>query len=259
MGNEINKRTNSMNATTRIIRKFPGTEGIFLVYHMFANIYIIESDQGLMIVDTGLAGTTWKILRIIQRMGYKPEEVTSIILTHAHLDHFGSAASLKKKTGAQVLGHHADVPSYEKGGIGSMPGIIPQGAKINHTFQGRFLGAPPVVIDKELSDGDLIGEWTIIHTPGHTPGTINLYSESRKLIITGGWAIPSKSQIEKSKYRNPFVGYISSNPGQLDSSRKRLSNLEFDTLLCSHFPPRLFPYLARQLKAMGYFEGNNPP
>jgi len=237
-----------MNAITKIIREYPGTYGITFVYYMFTNIYIIESDVGLIVVDTGLAGNTRKILRAIKNLGYQPHDLLYIILTHAHLDHFGCAAPLKNKTGAQVVGHRADVKFFEKGGIGAMPRILPDESKINTFFQGRFLGAPPVKIDKALEDGDRIGEWEIIHTPGHTPGTINLFSERRKLLIAGGWAISGKTNIDQSRYRNPFVGYISSNPSQLQSSRLRLAKLDFDTLLCSHFPPRLFPTLRRQLR-----------
>jgi glyoxylase-like metal-dependent hydrolase (beta-lactamase superfamily II) len=239
-----------MNGLTKIIRGFPGTENITLTYHVFTNCYLIESEIGLMVVDTGISGNTWKILRAVKRLGYQPNDLTMVVLTHAHLDHFGCAAPLKAKTGAQVLGHCADVEHFEKGGIGAMPGFISGKKDYNVVFQGKFLGAPPVKIDKPLEDGDRLGEWEVIHTPGHTPGTISLFSEKRGVLITGGWAIPGKSQRERNKYKNPFVGYISSNPDQLHNSRMRLAKLNFDTLLCSHFPPRLFPFIGRQLHAI---------
>jgi hydroxyacylglutathione hydrolase len=239
-----------MNAITKIIREHPGTDGITFIYHLFTNVYIIESEEGLIIVDTGVSGNTRKILRAIRILGYKHSDVKYIILTHAHLDHFGCAQALKNKTSGLVLGHRADVEYFEKGGIGAMPKILPNESKLNLLFQGKVLGAPPVIIDRPLEDGDIVGEWQIIHTPGHTPGTISLYSKKRRLLITGGWAIPRKSQIEKSKYENPFVGYISSDPDQLTSSRLKLANLDFDTLLCSHFPPRLFPVFSRLIHSM---------
>jgi len=239
-----------MNGLTKVIRGYPGTEKITLTYHMFTNVYLIESEAGLLVVDTGIAGNTWKILRVIKKLGYQPRDLAMILLTHAHLDHFGSAASLKARTGAQVLGHEADVAYFEKGGIGAMPGFISGVKDYNLRFQGKFLGAPPVKIDEPLKDGDQVGEWEIIHTPGHTPGTINLYSQKRRVLITGGWAIPGKSESESSKYKNPFVGYISTEPSQLHGSRMRLAGLDFETLLCSHFPPRIFPFLGRQLRAL---------
>jgi hydroxyacylglutathione hydrolase len=238
------------NYFTNIIRQFPGTENITFINHMFTNVYLIESDMGLMVIDTGIAGNTWKIIQAIKRLGYQPNDLSILVLTHAHLDHFGCAASLKARTGAQVAGHRADVVYFEKGGIGAMPGFVTEKRDFNLVFQGKLLGAPPVTIDKPLEDGDHLGEWVVIHTPGHTPGTISLYSSLRRVLITGGWAIPGKPQKESSRYKNPFVGYISSDPKQLSGSRMRLAELDFQTLLCSHFPPRIFPLLAQQLRSM---------
>ena len=239
-----------MNGLTKIIREYPGTEKISFIYHLFANVYLIESDVGLILVDTGLRGNTWKVLRTIRQLGYQPGDLSMIVLTHAHLDHFGSAAALKDRTGAQVAGHSADVKYFEQGGIGAMPGTVSGNIHVSRAVKRKVLGAPPVKIDQPLEDGDQIGEWDIIHTPGHTPGTISLHSKKRSVLITGGWAIPGKSQSDSSQYKNPLVGHISSDPGLLPESRARLSALSFDTLLCSHFPPRLFPLLARQLHSL---------
>jgi len=239
-----------MNVATKIIRAYPGTEKITFVYHIFANVYLIESDIGLILVDTGFRGNTWKVLRAIRQLGYKPSDLSMIVLTHAHFDHFGGAATLKDRTGAQVAGHSADVKYFELGGLGAMTGIISGKFHADRAVKVKILGAPSVRIDKPLEDGDQIGEWNVVHTPGHTPGTISLHSKKRGVLITGGWAIPGETQRDSSRYKNPFVGYISSNPGLLPGSRERLGSLAFDTLLCSHFPPRLFPLLARQLHTL---------
>jgi glyoxylase-like metal-dependent hydrolase (beta-lactamase superfamily II) len=239
-----------MNYLTKVIRKYQGTENISLIYHLFANIYLIKSDIGLILIDTGLRGNTWKILRAIRQLGYRPEHLRMIVLSHAHLDHFGCAAALKDRTGAQVAGHRADIKYFENGGVGALPGFIAGRLDASLFFHRMFLGAPAVKIDRPLQEGDQIGEWVVIHSPGHTPGTISLYSKKRRVLITGGWAIPGKTHQDSGRYKNPFVGYISSNPDQITDSRARLGSLDFDTLLCSHFPPRLFPLFARQLRSM---------
>lgn len=239
-----------MNYLTKIIAKYPGTENITFIYHLFANIYLIESEIGLILVDTGLRGNTWKILRAIKQRGFKPGDLSMIVLTHAHLDHFGCAAPLKERTGAKVAAHPADIPHFEKGGFGVLPGILTAKENVPDLLHGKILGAPPVKIDQAVEDGDQIGEWSVVHTPGHTPGTISLYSQKRKVLITGGWAISGKTYQDSSSYKNPFVGYISSDPAQLPASRNRLAALDFDTLLCSHFPPRIFPLFAKQILAL---------
>jgi glyoxylase-like metal-dependent hydrolase (beta-lactamase superfamily II) len=239
-----------MNYLTKIIREYPGTEKITFIYHLLANIYLIESDAGLILIDTGLRGNTWKIIRAIKQLGYKPADLSLILLTHAHLDHFGCAAPLKNQTGAKVAGHRADVAFFERGGFGAMPGIIAGKENSHDFFHGKIIGAPPVKIDRVLEDGDRVGEWVVVHTPGHTPGTLSLYSQKRRVLITGGWSVPGKRHQNSSHYKNPLVGYISSDPTQLPASRKLLAALDFDTLLCSHFPPRIFPLFAKQIQAL---------
>jgi len=240
-----------MNVLTKVIQKYPGTGQISLVYHLFTNVYVIESDTGLMVVDTGMRGNTWKILRAVRLMGHQPSDVSIIVLTHAHFDHFGSAPSLRARTGAPVAGHQADVPYFERGGFGFMPYMAQRRADFPAYFRKKIVGVNAVTIDRPLEDGEQLGEWRVIHTPGHTPGTISLYSEKRGVLITGGWAISSmRPELSRRHYQNPLVGFVSNDQAQMQASRLRLAQLDFQTLLCSHFPPRVFPFFAQQLRAI---------
>jgi glyoxylase-like metal-dependent hydrolase (beta-lactamase superfamily II) len=238
-----------------MIGQLPGTENITLVPHVFSNIYLIETESGLIVVDTGIKGSTGKVLRVARDLGYSPQDLHTIILTHAHFDHFGSALTLQARTGAAIWGHEADLPSFEKGGLGIMPPPLSWIQDRFSPYIARGFGALGVKIDRLLVDGDQIGEWQVIHTPGHTPGTISLYAQQAKVLITGGWAVDRRiSWSRKQRSGHPFVRFISTDPPEIINARLRLAQLDFQTLLCSHLKPRYFPIFARQIRALAVRE-----
>jgi hydroxyacylglutathione hydrolase len=118
-----------------------------------------------LVVDPG--DDVDQILAILQKHKLT---VRAIISTHTHIDHVGGLAQLHAVTGAPVLIHEADMPLYE-----------------NLDEQARFLGTvrpPTTKIDEYVKDGDTLrwGRYTarVIHTPGHTPGSISLFSDAAR-------------------------------------------------------------------------------
>lgn len=106
-----------------------------------------------------------EVERILDLLGRYKLTVKAIISTHAHIDHVGGLAKLHHYTGAPVMMHRDDLPLYR-----------------GMEAQAAFLGmqAPELVeIDHLLKEGDALG-WgsflaNVIHTPGHTPGSVSLY------------------------------------------------------------------------------------
>jgi glyoxylase-like metal-dependent hydrolase (beta-lactamase superfamily II) len=172
-----------------------------------ANCYIIaEEETGrAMIIDPG--DEPDRILELAEGL-----QVQFIVLTHAHFDHVGAVAELKEATGARVALHEADQEVY-----GS---VADQAA-----FWGYKLPSlpPPDILLKEgdeLAFGKVV--FTVIHTPGHTPGGICLYSES--LVITGDTLFAG------SVGRTDFPGGSLSH---LKASFRRLMALPDDTTVLS--------------------------
>jgi hydroxyacylglutathione hydrolase len=106
-----------------------------------------------------------EVTRILDLLGRHRLTVKSIVSTHAHIDHVGGLSKLHEYTGAPVLMHAEDIPLYQA-----------------MEMQASFLGiAPPPLTDVDhlLREGDSLmwGNFAakIIHTPGHTPGSICLY------------------------------------------------------------------------------------
>lgn len=228
----------------------PGTEGIHLVRCARTNVYLVESDEGVMAVDSGPHGYAERIVHALMEMGHRPQDLSLIVLTHAHYDHYGSAAALRARTGASVAAHRADLPFFEKGGLGALPLHTRWLAGLLRPLQKRFFAAPPVAVDRLLGDGDHLGEWQVLYTPGHTSGTISLYSLVRKVLITEAWIVPGLGPAWREwRLPRPFEWFVNVDWRQTAASRRRLAGLDFQTLLCSHSRPQRFGMLARRLRA----------
>jgi metallo-beta-lactamase class B len=132
---------------------YVGTEGIA--------VYIIQSSQGLILMDTAMPQSTGLIKDNIAKLGFKVAEIKYILNTHAHFDHTGGFAEMKKDTGAQLAAGDRDKPLIEGG---YYPG----------DEKNEDLAFPPVKVDRAMKDGDKItlGDVTMIAhaTPGHSPG-----------------------------------------------------------------------------------------
>jgi glyoxylase-like metal-dependent hydrolase (beta-lactamase superfamily II) len=78
------------------------------------NSHILISDEGCVLIDTGIPGSEHKIARALEHHGRTLADVALIVVMHAHTDHAGSAARLRELTGAPILAHVADLDYYER-------------------------------------------------------------------------------------------------------------------------------------------------
>ena len=147
-----------------------------------ANVYVIENQLGLVLVDAGMPGNERKILSYISRLNGK--QLDLIYITHAHLDHYGTAAALKRATGAPIAVHHQDALAMRKGetSLGSVRG---RGKLLELIFPlvVRLSNLEPTVPDIVVEDQQDLSEFgvsaQVIHTPGHTPGSSILWVGER--------------------------------------------------------------------------------
>lgn len=149
------------------------------------NSYLVITKTGSILIDTGTPGCGLKIWKIIQEMQIN---LNMIFITHAHLDHFGSAAVLHQYTGAPVAIHQLDSQSMSAGrtSLGTCRGsgrII----KIILPFIERIKKPKPLNPHWVFKDGntlDFLGiKAKVIHTPGHTPGSSSLLFENGNVFV----------------------------------------------------------------------------
>ena len=203
--------------------------GIHLIEHVRgANSYLVSTGEGAAIVDTGMPGNEKRIIEYVSGLGIEPRKLQYIILTHPDIDHSGSAAKLRALTGAKVAIHEADAPRLSgerklkevKGVFGIVLGIM-----------GAFMRFTPVKPDLLLKDSDRVLDLTVIHTPGHTDGSICLYRENEAIFVGDAMRTDSKEEP-----RLPSAS-MSVSMVQVKESVRKISERQYSILLPGHGPP----------------------
>ncbi len=151
-----------------------------------ARAYLIESADGLFLVDAGVKGFEHRVLRLMRTMGRN--DLRLIFISHAHLDHYGSAAAIRRVTGATVAIHGLDARAMSLGEtpLGSVRGrgrIV----KPMLPFLLRIIKVEATPPDRWLEDNEILEDYglnaRVIHLPGHTPGSACLLVEDRLAFV----------------------------------------------------------------------------
>ena len=139
---------------------------------MGINCYIIQDEETkeALVIDPG--NVPENLIEVLDAMQVK---MKYILLTHCHGDHIGGVSKIKEKYGGKVLVHTKDAV----------------GLKDVNINLSTHIGLEPIILqeDARLNDGDLLHvgnlEFQVIHTPGHTCGSISLYCEQEKMLFSG--------------------------------------------------------------------------
>ena len=189
--------------------------GIHLIRVEYANIYLVERENEFILIDAGLPGASDVVKRYMSDLEVAPESVSTIIITHAHTDHVGGLAELLELTVADIAAHEDEADAVLR--VASMMSGKPIDATVKH----------------KLKDGDVFKGFRIIHTPGHTPGTICLLDLNSGTLFTDDLLYEEGGELKEipEKY--------SDNPALNRDSIRRLSTIEFRHIMPSHGNPIL--------------------
>lgn len=147
------------NEWVRPIEPFKILGNVYYVGSQNIASYLLTTPQGHILLDTGMPAMHQAVKGNIEKLGFKLSDIKIMISSHAHIDHIGGHAEMKKATGAQVVAMGPDAKALELG---------------QDLSPVEYLGWTPVKVDRVLKDGDTVtlGGTMLraVWTPGHTPG-----------------------------------------------------------------------------------------
>lgn len=200
----------------------PGVHAIRLL-----NVYAFLVDEPqLTLIDAGLIGSAGRIQRHIERIGRRTDNLARIICTHAHPDHIGGVRELAGEREVEVLMHPADLDGLS---VTLRDAVANRNRGQLIAYFTRHPGEATPVQDGQILS--ILGGLRVVHTPGHTPGSICLYAEHHRLLFVG-----DTLQVVRGKVT--FASTVFSEDLPLArASVARMAELDVETIAFSHYPP----------------------
>jgi glyoxylase-like metal-dependent hydrolase (beta-lactamase superfamily II) len=160
--------------------------GVYWLDLGVSNCYLIAEDNQLTLVDAGVKRSARHILEFIQKLGYSPDQLTAVLLTHADIDHVGSVNPLRAD---YSLNFFASQKAAEALARGHSSRKIKAGLfSPLFTWFEALGGAMKIAVDEQIAESNtlpLLGGLEVLETPGHTPGHISFYAPRHKLLFAG--------------------------------------------------------------------------
>jgi len=162
---------------------------IFPIHMGLDTVYAVKGD-GVIVIDGGDPHRLKNFKKGIAEASISPEEVRLILLTHGHWDHIGSTQDIKDFTGARTLIHKSDVHFLEDDKTSQPPGLTSWGKILIGLMKlaSPFIKPPTFEVDIVVGDEDIsLAEYgvpgKVIHTPGHSWGSVSVLLEGGEVFV----------------------------------------------------------------------------
>jgi glyoxylase-like metal-dependent hydrolase (beta-lactamase superfamily II) len=216
------------------------TDGVWRVLKGYVNAYVIEGDDGLVLVDTGMPKKAGRIDESIRSMKHEARDIRHILITHHHVDHVGSLMALVQMSGATVHAPAGDAAVIR--GTEKPPG--PNRAKLS----GRTIGPvaerigpdqPVCRVDVELRDGDRLdvaGGIRVVTSPGHTAGHTSFLLQRGDGVLIAADAAGARGERVGPPIGAVF-GMFTEDLDEAVRSFHKLAALDFEVAITGHGNP----------------------
>lgn len=200
-------------------------DGVFEVRFGFVNMHLVVTDDGVVLVDTGLPRRSAKIDRALHDLRKAIGDVRTVLLTHNHPDHIGNVADVRRRSGARVIAHAADAPVI----TGS---FVPQVRNPVMKLAGQIMGMPgPTKLDQLITADETspAAGFTALHTPGHTRGHVSYLLDRDGGVLFAGDAAGGRGGKVMSSPRMMAADYA-----EQERSVAKLASFDFDHAVFGH-------------------------
>lgn len=205
--------------------------GVHQVRMLGADAFLLAEADRLTLIDAGMVGSRLMLERYLRRIGRRLDELVRIICTHGHPDHIGGVGELvRDRDDVEVLIHPDDLAGLQRPWRDALDRTEPIAERRGRIIQylTRTPAAPTTVEDGALLP--VLGGLRVIHTPGHTPGSICLYLEGHRLLFTG-----DVLRVIRGRLTYAHVFFSHDHAGAR-ASVERLAALDVDAIALSHYP-----------------------
>lgn len=227
--------------------------GVYRVGDGAMNFYVLVEGTDVTLVDAGFPGHYDELAALLEGIGRSVLDIRAVVITHAHLDHFGLAERLRKEAGATVWAHTLEVPAL------AHPLERPADVKPEKSLASYFLRHPtalrspvrwarlgafrtPAVTEAHSFEDnavlDVPGRPRAILIPGHTPGSVAFHLPAEGMVFTGDALVTHDGMIGCTGTGPQIVGpTFTHNTAQARESLKVLATVEAELVLPGHGDP----------------------
>ena len=200
--------TRDRKAWNAPVKPFPIVGNLYYVGAHGVSSFLISTPEGLIVLDGGFAETAPLIERNIRTLGFQLTKIKYLLNSHAHYDHCGGLAQLKRDSGAQLV---ASAPDSE---------ALNTGHQLNYGPGQREAYFPKVHVDRTIKDGERVslgGAVLTAHlTPGHTKGCttwtmpVQEHGAKHNVVFYCSTSVAGNLLVNNPSYRDIVVDYESS-------------------------------------------------
>ena len=207
-----------------MINRYPRevAEGVFALGGWWGALAYLAVGAETLLIDTGVSHVAGAIQRAVRATGVHPGSIDRIVLTHYDYDHSGSAAQLARDLDVPVAIHAADAALVSN--PSDSPGLR---RLLYHQPVPQVLRWEPPEIALILEEGDTLGDWHVMHTPGHTPGSVSLLRDD--VGIVGDALVFWRGRLI------PNVRHLATDVAAQEASTRRLATSALRTVLPGHY------------------------